>query len=71
MMEKLELKLARPRNEWTSATNCSCCACSSGFIFLGVGVKPSCEKITQKKLILGLSKTHRVGLKESTISQVL
>lgn len=58
MVEKWEVKLARPRNEWTSASNCSCCACSSGCIFLGAGAKPSCEKITPKKLILGLSITH-------------
>ena len=52
---KCELKLAMYRNEWTSATDCDCI---SAWIFLGAGVRPSCKKITQKKLILGLSKLH-------------
>lgn len=52
---KCELKLAMYRNEWTSATDCDCI---SAWIFFGAGVRPSCKKITQKKLILGLSKLH-------------
>ena len=51
------------RNEQGSATDCGCGALSSTWMFLGAVTRPLCEKITPKKLILGLFKSHWVSLK--------
>lgn len=62
---KYELKFVTPRKDRTSAVLAGGVALGSASIFSGAGESLSCEKITLKNCIHGLSKMHLSLLRAS------